>query len=330
MEQPFYGRTGLLETERDGLPIVRPRLLSTHTLSAKAPDAALAPRPSLKWYPSLLTVPQQLLHHLVDSNQTVDGSLAEYLRVALIVEVLRKRWKLDRRGSSALLRGVFDWHAHRVERCPSSSASPSPPTLDFYLPAYKLLILKEQQNVGSFAGAARRSVTLLGKDHHVNDLFLDHPSCSAQHAALQVQFVNAMEADLDQAVEDSLQSSPASYPTLLQLTQTPSLVVTSPATITPELCALCEVLWQLQLDLEAMQEEEGEGGETGPGGTCGGGFLSLWSMELQLVDLGSTNGTKVNGVAVAPEVPVTLIDGDVLTFGASTRSYVLMRATDER
>ena len=43
---------------------------------------------------------------------------------------------------------------------------------------------------------------------------------------------------------------------------------------------------------------------------------------LVLIDLGSENGTTLNGIPIESNVP-TLVQqkGDIVTFGASTRSY---------
>jgi pSer/pThr/pTyr-binding forkhead associated (FHA) protein len=41
-----------------------------------------------------------------------------------------------------------------------------------------------------------------------------------------------------------------------------------------------------------------------------------------LVDLESTNGTLVNGVALPLEEPVRLIDGDVIQFGQAVARYI--------
>jgi pSer/pThr/pTyr-binding forkhead associated (FHA) protein len=43
--------------------------------------------------------------------------------------------------------------------------------------------------------------------------------------------------------------------------------------------------------------------------------------ELLLLDLGSTNGTLVNGVVARPDAPVRLADGDSIRFGQVTACY---------
>ena len=42
-----------------------------------------------------------------------------------------------------------------------------------------------------------------------------------------------------------------------------------------------------------------------------------------LIDLESANGTKVNGVEIPKAKYVEIRDGDVVTFGESTREYVV-------
>jgi ribosomal protein S14 len=46
---------------------------------------------------------------------------------------------------------------------------------------------------------------------------------------------------------------------------------------------------------------------------------------LSLVDIGSTNGTKLNDTAVEPNVPTVLHEGDEITLGCWTRLKVLAR-----
>lgn len=43
--------------------------------------------------------------------------------------------------------------------------------------------------------------------------------------------------------------------------------------------------------------------------------------SYRIVDLGSTNGTKVNGQRLAPETPVALADGDAVQFGQSAFTF---------
>ena len=46
---------------------------------------------------------------------------------------------------------------------------------------------------------------------------------------------------------------------------------------------------------------------------------------LSLLDLGSMNGTRLNGTPVEPNVPVPLTDGDQVTLGCWTRLTVAAR-----
>ena len=50
-----------------------------------------------------------------------------------------------------------------------------------------------------------------------------------------------------------------------------------------------------------------------------------WDVEVQLVDLGSTNGTFVNGNRLEPLERTTLLEGDVIQFGHSTRRYIAFK-----
>lgn len=48
--------------------------------------------------------------------------------------------------------------------------------------------------------------------------------------------------------------------------------------------------------------------------------------RLYLMDLGSANGTRINGdMVVESKRFYEILDGDVVTFGASTRDYVFMK-----
>lgn len=46
--------------------------------------------------------------------------------------------------------------------------------------------------------------------------------------------------------------------------------------------------------------------------------------QVVIVDLGSANGTRVNGIKIEPNVPHTLLHGDVLTFG-KLKMQILIR-----
>lgn len=55
------------------------------------------------------------------------------------------------------------------------------------------------------------------------------------------------------------------------------------------------------------------------------GFTS--GTQVSVLDLGATHGTFLNGERLPPHVPRPLRDGDVLTFGASSRRYILRMPT---
>lgn len=58
------------------------------------------------------------------------------------------------------------------------------------------------------------------------------------------------------------------------------------------------------------------------------GQIRLGSGAIELVDLGSTNGTKVNGVVVEPKTRRRLADGDLVSFGgAELRVFASPEAT---
>lgn len=54
------------------------------------------------------------------------------------------------------------------------------------------------------------------------------------------------------------------------------------------------------------------------------GEMPRLTVQPYIMDLESTNGTFLNGVQIDPARYYQLKKGDVLTFGASTREYVLM------
>lgn len=53
-------------------------------------------------------------------------------------------------------------------------------------------------------------------------------------------------------------------------------------------------------------------------------LFPLISDSPYIMDLGSTNGTFLNGTKVDPNRYVELMEKDVLKFGSSTRDYVVM------
>ena len=52
--------------------------------------------------------------------------------------------------------------------------------------------------------------------------------------------------------------------------------------------------------------------------------MAEWVVRPYLVDLGSTNGTTLNGQRLEPLQYYELLETDVVRFGSSTREYVLM------
>lgn len=321
MEKPQYGRTGLLSSRLGGLPVSQPRLL--------VPGSPHASRP-LKWYPSLLTIPQQLLDALRREDDDADGTrganvfssdptLVTYLRMATIAECLAlwwRRWAAARAGAavptrvqlSTLYREVLRWCREEGAGA-GSSASPSShtATTSFFIPSYKLLVMKEDKKVGEYAALTWRSVWLLGKDSDVNDVALEHPSCSSQHAALEMRFAVADEAALHAYVTAEVDAIAATAPVLAAPSAAPPFGPT-PATLRGVVAGL----WRLLEEAQAA---------------AGGDAAATWTVELQLIDLASTNRTKLDGEVVAAAEAVTVIDSDVLEFGCSTRKYVIMRSS---
>lgn len=279
MEKPFYGRTGALVGAHQGLPVAGSRFLSSG---------------SGKWFPSLLTVPQRVLHSITEGDG-VDRSIFRFLRVACVYDVLRKRQK-DHTRHGALLRDVLRWHQASLgdgggteddgggELAAGAGAGN---LFRPYLPTYNIRVLREGQTVASHAAVSRRAVTLVGKDPHVNDISTTHPSCSAQHAALEVRFVYVHAEDLERELNAWMWERDVDW------------------TSAEHVGDVCVCVREIMRGL-------GDGEDA-------------WVMELQVLDLGSTNGTRLNGELLQPFDPATLIEGDVLTFGFSTRSYVLTR-----
>ncbi|RNE98850.1 Smad nuclear-interacting protein 1 [Trypanosoma rangeli] len=271
MERPFYGRTGALDDVRQGLPVMASRLSVGR---------------SLKWFPSLLTVPQRVLHSITEGDG-VDHSILHLLRVACVYEELRRR-HTDGTRHGALLHDVLKWHQLSLgegDNCPSANAADE--MFQPYLPAYNICVLKDGQPVATHAAVSRRAVTLLGKDRDVNDIPTDHPSCSAQHAALEVRFVYAYAEELDQQTTAYMEGRKMDW-------------------------GLTQDIGELYAHVRETMAKLGDGADA-------------WSVELQVLDLGSTNGTRLNGERLQPFVSTTLIEGDILTFGLSTRSYVVVR-----
>ncbi|KPA80299.1 putative mitochondrial hypothetical protein [Leptomonas pyrrhocoris] len=323
MEQPHYGRTGLLVSRLSGLPVTQPRLITSS-------DGATSTSRTLKWRPSLLTIPQQLLDALRREDDGAedgfnstghrfndDPTLVTYLRVATIAEFLERRWRYggsprpaasppppssaspSRAETSGLYASVLKWSRGKVNSTRNSTSSSNSKSSAFFAPAYKLLVMKDEKRVVEYANITWRSVWLLGKEPVVNDVPLEHPSCSGQHAALEMRFVLVDEAPLHECVEAHTQGSSA-----------PHAGPPHYAHDSDTLKALCEGMWEV---LASQQE------------AAGGDASGVWTMELQLIDLGSTNHTKLNGAVVPAMEPTTVIESDVFEFGYSTRKYVVLR-----
>ncbi|KAH9599171.1 Forkhead-associated (FHA) domain [Trypanosoma melophagium] len=275
MEKPFYGRTGALNNSYQGLPVSTTRLLSGK---------------SAKWFPSLLTVPQRILHSITEGDG-IEYSIIRFLRLGYVYEELRKRHN-DPRRHGALLREILKWD-HSIprdsENRESSNANMNEGLFQPYVPTYNLRVLKDGQPVGLYSAVTRRAVTLIGKDRELNDIPLDHPSCSAQHAVLEVRFLYALADDLEQQFTTWLEGQGDINWNSVE-----------------EIVKLCVRVREIMSNLGDGEDQ--------------------WSMELQVLDLGSTNGTRLNGESLQALRPMTLIEGDVLTFGYSSRKYVVVRS----
>ncbi|KAG5473972.1 hypothetical protein CUR178_04082 [Leishmania enriettii] len=329
MEAPNYGRTGLLTSRLGGLPVTRPRLLSL--------GSPTVPRP-VKWYPSLLTIPQQLLDALRredDGDGVDDGipgtttsfgsdpSLVAYLRVATIAESLVQWWLRwaasappqqaaaaptptgpSRKQLAALYTAVLE--CCRDDFASGKTVPPSAPVV-FFIPTYKLLVMKDNRKLTEYANITWRSLWLLGKEPDVNDVLLEHPSCSSQHAALEMRFVLADEAALSSYIAEKVKAMTLDAPPL----PLPGANVPVFAQSKRALHSFCSGMWAVLEDALTA---------------AGGDASAVWTAELQLIDLGSTNHTKLNGEVVPAMEATTVIDSDVLEFGFSTRKYVVMRS----
>ena len=72
-----------------------------------------------------------------------------------------------------------------------------------------------------------------------------------------------------------------------------------------------------------LQYRRKHGSGAGMGGM--GGMGGMEAAVLYVIDLSSTNGTCLNGTRIDPQRYYELRSQDVLTFGASTREYVLLQ-----
>ena len=55
-----------------------------------------------------------------------------------------------------------------------------------------------------------------------------------------------------------------------------------------------------------------------------------WSVHSYVVDTGSANGTKHNGLRVPPRAKVAILDGDTLVFGRCVFQWMSARSLYER
>ncbi|ORC90084.1 Smad nuclear-interacting protein 1 [Trypanosoma theileri] len=274
MEKPFYGRTGALDNAHQGVPVSTTRFLSGK---------------SAKWFPSLLTVPQRILHSITEGDG-IECSIIRFLQLGCVYEELRRR-HTDPKRHGLLLREILKWYQtlHREsEKSECLNDNRDTDLFQPFVPTYNLRVMKDDQPVGLYTAVTRRAVTLIGKDRELNDIPLDHPSCSAQHAALEVRFVYAFAEDLEQQFTTWLEGQAIDWNSV------------------EDIVKLCVRVREIMSNL-------GDGEDT-------------WSMELQVLDLGSTNGTRLNGEALQALQPTTLIEGDVLTFAFSSRKYVVVRS----
>lgn len=122
-----------------------------------------------------------------------------------------------------------------------------PPEARKPIQGWRLYVFKgsEQQDL---LHIHRQSAYLIGRDHGVVDIPLDHPSCSKQHAAIQYRAVN-------------------------------------------------------------IQNEWGE---------------KKTEVKPFIIDLESTNGTKVNDETIPPSRYYELKQSDIIKFGLSVKEYVLL------
>lgn len=349
VEGPQYGRTGILENR----------------LAAALPPpstqwAARYNGASLKWHPeSVLVVPQRLLHHFIQEAGTVPVSFGVLLMLQALAESLARAWApvSDERAAdpsrrrqlreyqAIILEFLLHWHVHATVLAPCSSprawrekentaltASSSGPvsSLSWFIPSYTLVEVKDDKTVGRYPEVSWRAATLIGKDPRLSDIVTQHPSCSSQHAALQVAFSRVgWENEVDLLLQEHREADESADEVHGELTEvvsrgqlepylaylrnnttTPSSRTASEDTI-PTLSTLLDALYEGLLDL--VNEV--------------GGVQSAWSMELQLVDLASTNGTYVNQERLTPYMPHVLLEGDTIRFGMSSRTFVLMRPT---
>lgn len=213
--------------------------------------------------------------------------------------------------------------------------------LSWCVPSYTLVGVKEGKTVEQYPRVSHRSVTLLGKDRQLNDIPIDHPSCSGQHAALQTSFSRlGWEEEALRLVGvclDEMKEGKEEVDVLLGMMGE----VVKQGQLRPYLHYLTSE--EEEKDADKCQEKKEVEEEDWTLDVfldkvlyprllklvCGlGGVERAWGVELQLVDLGSTNGTVLNDdERLEPFVPCVLTEGDTIRFGMSTRRYVIIRST---
>lgn len=296
--------------------------------------------------------------------------------------------------------------------------APSPPLhLQWFISSLTLVGVRDGKREGDggseevYPACSWRSVTLIGRDRGgVNDIIVAHPSCSGQHAALQVAFHRTgweeEEETLTMELKDSARDAQSTPSTsswrhrIGELTRKGSLtefiehalwelqtfsskkadeaeVETPPYSSSfltedaknprhrhgagsssrrdpsstvekanPSICAAKKTKEEMEVSLlfefhELVKEYYAA---TLDGVHEVGGIEAAFSVELEVVDLGSTNGTYVQAQhsedgegslsssstscmkRLAPFTPHVLREGDSVRFGLSTRSFVVVRS----
>ncbi|EPY43087.1 hypothetical protein AGDE_00836 [Angomonas deanei] len=227
---------------------------------------------------------------LRDGNP-IDHSIVHLLWSGVVSEVLERL--VPALPPAEVRHMVLEWTmetSHHTQL--AALLEQSEKSLDCTLSNVNLLVMKEGAVVKRVERINEQSVLLCGKAGF-NDVALDHPSCSAQHAVLSVKFCfSEMETVLSKGT--ALLSSLGAPPTL--------------PTVEPLVPQLWEVLVQL------LKEEYEMGGDE----------TTMWDVHICVTDLHSTNGTFLNKEKLTPFVPYVLHTGDVLQFGLSSRQYVFV------
>lgn len=251
-----------------------------------------------------------------------------------------------------------------------------------------------------YPGCSWRSVTLIGRDPMWNDIIVHHPSCSSQHAALQVAFraTGWEEEEEEEEMEEEKRSKKereesggeeprrsftafsggTAHRLMGHLLREGTLV--EAITKAREALVSCRAACLVGYDIQQCGEDDGvwSSGNVSsrpPAGAgvalkpqahqtsdrkveeevvsfllsihsvisdafsaawndieqLGGGIQAAFSLELELVDLGSTNGTYLRSHGTAslqrlpPFVPHVVKEGDSMKFGFSSRAFVLIR-----